>query len=84
MFFRASPVFPGSALGVPKDDEAPAAERLALVIARSGPAGVTLDGLRRVVRLSPETLHDLLRTLTAAGQVTALKVNGRMTYRAAA
>jgi hypothetical protein len=66
-----------------RPEEVPDATRLALVIARSGAAGISLDSLRRVVRLSPETLQDLLRALTAAGQVEVLKVNGKMVYRAA-
>jgi hypothetical protein len=32
---------------------------LAFAIARSGAAGVSWDGLRRVVRLSPEAVGDL-------------------------
>jgi uncharacterized metal-binding protein len=64
-------------------EEVSDATRLALVIARSGAAGVTLDGLEKVVRLSPETLQDLLRALTAAGQVTVLLVNGQRAYRTA-
>ena len=59
------------------------ADRLGIVIARSGAAGVSLDGLRSSLRLPPETLRDLLRALVTAGQVTVLKVNGEMVYRAA-
>ena len=64
-------------------EEAADAEKLATLIAGAGPAGVTLDGLRRVVRLSPETLEDLLRALTATGQVVMIRANGRLVYRAA-
>ena len=45
------------------------------------------DGGRRramfVLQLPPETLDDLLRALTATGQVVMLKVGGRTVYRAA-
>ena len=41
------------------------------------------DDLARALRLPPETLDDLLRALTATGQVTMLKVGGRTVYRAA-
>jgi lambda repressor-like predicted transcriptional regulator len=64
-----------------RSDEAPAADRLATIIA-SAPGGISLDRLRRVVGLSPETLQDVLKALVATGQVTVLKVNGQMTYRA--
>ncbi len=66
-----------------RPNEAPGAAQLALVIARSGAAGVTLDGLRRSVRISSDTLQDLLRALVAAGQMMVLKVNGQMAYQAA-
>ena len=45
--------------------------------------GISLDRLRRVVGLSKETLNDLLKALVATGQVTMLRVNGELTYRAA-
>ena len=63
-------------------DEVPDAARIALVIARCGAAGVSRDNRLRVVRLSPDTLEDLLRALVAAGQVTVVQVNGRRVYRA--
>jgi predicted transcriptional regulator len=65
-----------------RPDEAPAADNLATIIASAGAAGVSVDRLRRVVGLSPETLQDILKSLTATGQVDVLKVNGQMTYRA--
>ena len=34
------------------------------------------------VRISSETLEDLLAALMAAGQVTVMQVNGQMVYRA--
>jgi hypothetical protein len=62
--------------------EAPAAGMLPVLIARSG-AGVSRDDLARALRLPPETLDDLLRVLTATGQVVMLNVGGRTVYRAA-
>ena len=61
--------------------EVPDATTLALAIARSG--GVSREGLEKVVRISPETLNELLRALIAAGQVVVVKVGGQMVYRAA-
>jgi hypothetical protein len=52
------------------------------LVARSG-AGVSRDDLARALRLPPRTLDDLLRALTATGQVVMLKVGGRTVYRAA-
>jgi hypothetical protein len=63
--------------------EAPAADRLATVIAQSGAAGVSLDRVRRVVALTPEILADVLKALVAGGQVTMLKVGGKTVYRVA-
>jgi DNA-binding IclR family transcriptional regulator len=63
--------------------EAPAAENLATVIARAGPAGVSLEGLSRALGLPPEDFRDILGALTATGQVEVLQVNGRLVYRAA-
>ncbi len=63
--------------------EAPAAESLATLIAQSGAVGISLDHLRRVVRISPDSLDDLLRALVSSGHVTILKVNGQRVYRAA-
>jgi predicted transcriptional regulator len=65
-----------------RPDEAPAADKLATIIASAGAAGVSVDRLRRLCGLPPETLADILKSLVAAGQVVTLKVNGQMTYRA--
>jgi hypothetical protein len=65
-----------------EDEEAPGAMKLALLIAQSGAAGISRDGLRRLVRLSPDTLEDLLAALVAAGQVTELRMNGQRVFRA--
>jgi hypothetical protein len=64
-------------------EEVPDAGNLALLIAQSGAAGVSLDRLRSVVRVSPDTLNELLRALVSAGQVAIAKVHGRLVYRAA-
>ncbi len=53
------------------------------VIAGAAAAGVSLERLRKLVGLPLEALADLLKSLVATGQVTVLKVNGQMTYRAA-
>jgi septum formation topological specificity factor MinE len=63
-------------------DEAPDAERLALLIAQSGAAGISPDYLRKFVRLRPETLDDLLKALVATGQLSVFEVNGELRYRA--
>jgi hypothetical protein len=44
---------------------------------------VSLDGLRRLLGISPEVLEDLLRAMVAAGQVVMVRVGGRIVYRAA-
>ena len=54
--------------------EVPDATTLALAIAKSGAAGVSVDRLRRVVGLPPHTLEDLLWALAVTGQVVMLKV----------
>jgi hypothetical protein len=61
--------------------EAPQADNLATLIASAGAAGVSLDRLRTLCGLLPETLQDILRSLVATGQVVVLKVNGQMVYR---
>ena len=65
-----------------RDGDVPAAERLATLVARS-PAGVSKDRLARTLGLPPEILDDLLRALTATGQIVMLKVRGRTVYRVA-
>ena len=65
-----------------RDREAYAAERLATLVAQSG-AGISRDDLARTLRIPPRILDDLLRALTATGQVVMLKVGGRTVYRAA-
>jgi len=64
-------------------DDLSAAETLPTLIAQAGAVGVSLDRLRKVVRLSPESLQDVLKGLLASKQVVLLKVNGARVYRAA-
>jgi len=52
------------------------------LIAQAGAVGVSLCRLKKVVRLSPECLDDVLRGLLASKQVVLLKVNGARVYRA--
>lgn len=66
-----------------RDQEAPAADNLSTLIAQAGAVGVSVERLRKVVRLSPESLDEVLKGLLASGQVTILKVNGVRVYRAA-
>ncbi len=64
-------------------DEAAAAEKMATIIAGAGAAGVSVDRLRRIVGLYPETLEDVLKALVATGQVMVVQANGQRIYRAA-
>ena len=63
--------------------QVPDATELALLIARSGAAGISREDLAKAVRLPEETIENLLRALVAAGQVRILKVNGQGVFRAA-
>ena len=63
-------------------DDPSAADNVATLIAQAGAVGVSLDRLKKVVRLSPECLDDVLRGLLASKQVVLLKVNGVRVYRA--
>ena len=56
--------------------KAPNADRLAMLIAQSG--GVSRERLAKAVNLPEETLNDLLKALTATGQVVMLRVNGEL------
>ena len=66
-----------------RPEEVPDATTISLVIARSGAAGVSREGLERVARISSDALDELLRALITTGQVRMLKVNGQMVFRAA-
>ena len=63
-------------------EEVPDSGTMALTIARSGTAGVSLDRLSKVLGISPDVLEDLLRALVTARQVMVVKVGGEMVYRA--
>ena len=63
-------------------DDPSAANNLATLIAQAGAVGVSLDRLRKVVRLSPESLDEVLKGLLDSRQVMLLKVNGARVYRA--
>ena len=65
-----------------RSHEAPAAERLATLVAQSA-GGVSRQRLAVALGLPPDTLDDLLKALVATGQVVMLKVNGQTVYRAA-
>ena len=64
-------------------DEFSAAADVATLIAQAGAVGVSIHCLRKVVRLSPETLDEVLKGLLASRQVVLLKVNGARVYRTA-
>jgi hypothetical protein len=66
-----------------RPNQVPDATTLALVIAQSGAAGVSREGLGRALVVSDEVLDDLLRALVASGQVAMVKVGGKLAYRAA-
>jgi hypothetical protein len=64
-------------------DDPSAADTVATMIAQAGAVGVSVECLRKVVRLSPETLDEVLKGLLASRQVVLLKVNGARVYRTA-
>jgi hypothetical protein len=63
-------------------DDPSAADDVATLIAQAGAVGVSLPCLRKVVRLSPQSLDDVLKGLLASKHVVLLKVNGARVYRA--
>ena len=63
-------------------DDPSAADSVATLIAQAGAVGVSLESLRKVVRLSPESLDEVLKGLLASKQVVLLKVDGARVYRA--
>ena len=65
-----------------RSQEPAQADRLAALVAQSGATGISIDRLRRLGGLSPETLADVLRSLTATGQVEVVKVGGELRWRA--
>ena len=58
-------------------DDPSAADNLATLIAQAGAVGVSLHRLRKVVRLSPESLDEVLKGLLASKQVVLLKSQRR-------
>lgn len=60
-----------------------AADTVATLIAQAGAVGISVQCLRKIVRLSPESLDEVLKGLLASRQVVLLKVNGARVYRAA-
>jgi len=64
-------------------EEVPDATTIALMIAKSGAAGISREKLEKVVRISSDALDELLRALLSAGQAMILKVNGQIVFKAA-
>ena len=65
-----------------RQPQVPDAGTLALTIAQSGTAGVSLDRLCKVIGSSRETIQSMLRALVRARQVVVVKVGGELVYRA--
>jgi hypothetical protein len=63
-------------------DDPSAAYDVANLIAQAGAVGVSLQCLRKVIRLSPESLDEVLKGLLTSRQIVLLKVNGARVYRA--
>ncbi len=63
-------------------DDPSSADTVATMIAQAGAVGISVPCLRKVVRLSPENLDEILKGLLASRQVVLLKVNGARVYRA--
>jgi hypothetical protein len=63
--------------------QVPDAGAIALLIARSGAAGVSREGLARAIGVPSEALEPLLRAMVVSGQVVMVKVGGELRYRAA-
>ena len=63
--------------------QVPDATTLALIIARSGAAGVSREELSRALGVPGETVENLLRGLVVAGQVVMFSVGGKIVYRMA-
>ena len=64
-------------------DDPSAAGNAATMTCRQGRLGISVECLRKVVRLSPESLDEVLKGLLASKQAVLLKVNGARVYRAA-
>jgi hypothetical protein len=66
-----------------RPQQVPDAASAALLIARSGTAGVSREGLARAVGVPSEAIEPLLRAMVAARQVVMVSVGGKIVYRAA-
>ena len=64
-------------------DAVPDATTLALMTARAGDNGLTLDQLRRESLLAFDVLDQLLAGLLATGQVVSARVKGQRVFRSA-
>jgi hypothetical protein len=65
-----------------RPDEASAVDRLATLIAQSGAEGISVDCLKRLCGLPPESLAEVLNGLISTRQVVMVKVGGELRYRA--
>jgi hypothetical protein len=66
-----------------RTEDVPDATTLALLIARSGAAGISHHDLCRLAHISPDTLEALLAALITAGQITVSLRNGQRVFRVA-
>jgi hypothetical protein len=64
-------------------DDPSATADVATLIAQAGAVGISVRCLRKVVRLSPGSLDEVLKGLLASRQVVLLKINGARVYRTA-
>ena len=62
--------------------QVPDAASLALLVARSGAAGVSREEMARALGVPSEALEPLLRAMVVARQVVMLKRDGQLVYRA--
>jgi hypothetical protein len=62
--------------------QVPDATSAAFIAVRSGAAGVSREGLARVLGAPGEDLESLLRAMAVAGQVVMVSVGGKIGYRA--
>jgi predicted transcriptional regulator len=65
-----------------RPQQVPDAATLALVIARSGAAGVSREEMARALGVPGETVESLLRAMLVSGQVVVLKRDDQLVYRA--
>ena len=65
-----------------RPEEVPDVGQLAILIARSGAAGISRADLARALQVPEETVEELLSAIVTSGQVVHHKANGRLVYRA--